>query len=227
MGLDFCQGSGAVLLLGADPAPSGGTDRSSSSRGELSAQEPSYVSEARVMAECQAEATVRRRLPLSGLVGLAAVWAVKERWVKVGQLMRPGVLLPGGVIVYILGGVMYGDTCANKVLRQIPRSVLAEDIRRSRGLAGLPLQSHQHRVSAATVATSEEPQAGPLLPDDWRQFFSLEEQEEPAVRPVPARPSYAEMRRLNRSSLAMAVPSSGRKPSVYDELRRKNREGFS
>ena len=119
MGLDFCQGSGAVLLLGADPAPSGDTDRSSSSR----ALEPSYVSEARVMAECQAEATVKRRLPLAGLVGLAAVWAVKERGVKVGRLLRPGVLLPAGVIVYILGGVMYGDTCANKVLRQIPRSV--------------------------------------------------------------------------------------------------------
>ena len=124
MGLDFCQGSGSVLLLGADPAPSGDTDRSSSSRrAEVAALEPSYVSEARVMAECQAEATVKRRLPLAGLAGLAAVWAVKERGVKVGQLLRPGVLLPAGVIVYILGGVMYGDTCANKVLRQIPRSV--------------------------------------------------------------------------------------------------------
>ena len=130
MGLDFCQGSGAVLLLGADPAPSGDTDRSSSSsRTGLTALEPSYVSEARVMAECQAEATVRRRLPLAGLVGLAAVWAVKERGVKVGRLLRPGVLLPGGVIVYILGGVMYGDTCANKVLRQIPRSVADTGIR--------------------------------------------------------------------------------------------------
>ena len=105
--------------------------------------------------------------------------------------------------------------------------MLAEDIRRSRGLAGLPLQSHQHRPRVATVASSEEPQAAPLLPDDWSQFFSLEEQEEPAGLPVPARPSYAEMRRLNRSSLAMAVPGSGRKQSVYDELRRKNREGFS
>ena len=104
--------------------------------------------------------------------------------------------------------------------------MLAEDIRRSRGLAGLPLQSHQHQPRAATVVT-EELQAGPLLPDDWRQFFSAEEQEEPAGLPVPARPSYAEMRRLNRSSLAMVVPTSGRKPSVYDELRRKNREGIS
>ena len=106
-----------MLLLGADPAP---TDKSSSSsRGE----EPSYASEARVMAECQAEATARRRLPLAGLVGLAAVWAVRERGVKVGQVLRPVVLLPAGLIVYILGGVMYGDTCANKVLRQIPRRV--------------------------------------------------------------------------------------------------------
>lgn len=178
------------------------------------------------------------------MAGVRAGLLTRHPWLGA----RPAVWAAGLVLGYLGGGLMYGDSCANKALARLPRSALAADVRRVRGihrhghlgLGGVSIENLDSEVenlekrqtgleSLSEAAGSRGEEAEQESDEEWGAFFPPSEGRlavAEAEAQGPTRVTYAELRQSNRSSLVeLARPAAARPPSVYDELRRRNREG--
>jgi hypothetical protein len=232
------SGDGAMLVLGLDPAPVAAPPGPAS-------PDTGTLPERRLMADCRSEAFWRRRLPLyaalasCGVAGVRVGLVARHAWLGA----RPAVWAAGLLLGHLGGGLMYGDSCANKALARLPRSALAADVRRVRGLSRLghlaPAVSidnlegevenlEKHPTNLAWLPGAGGSRGGEAE-QEWGAFFPSSEERPAASRAEaqgPTRVTYSELRRSNRSSLVeLARPVAARPPSVYDELRRRNREG--
>lgn len=123
---------------------------------------------------------------------------------------------------------MYGDSCANKFLVRLPNSALARDIRRVRH--HLPVAGMEASTSQSSKSPLAQETSAVVELDQWKDYFNSPEPavldlEQPITSVLASRVSYSELRRLNRSSLVELSKKAHRPLTVYDELRRRNREG--
>ena len=128
---------------------------------------------------------------------------------------------------------MYGDSCANKVVVQLPESRLAENIIRYRNQ--LPAANFKVASGDSLMGTSsglessthsEERLAGTW---DWQNFIPPPEEtpaEDCDTVQDPSKFTYAELRQRNRRTENEEVVTS-RPLSLYDKLRKQNREEAS